>query len=119
MSKSVRLTNQQVQLTVRAAWEAAELRHDPFGQGRFLSDKLCELIGADFGFWCTLAEFLPTKHPRLVFAVCGSVQPGEMLKYFAASGREFSSLEDPAIDLGRHVGRTASLRMSDLLRHCD
>jgi DNA-binding CsgD family transcriptional regulator len=119
MSKSKRLTNRQVQLAVRTAWEAAELRRDPVAQGAHLTDQLCAMVGCDFGFWCTIDNFVPQAMPALSFAAAGSVKPADLIDYFNRSGKDFSSLEDPAMDLGRDVEQRGVLVMSDLLKHVE
>jgi DNA-binding CsgD family transcriptional regulator len=116
MSKSKSLTNRQVQLAVRTAWEAAELRRNPVAQGEHLTDQLCDMVGCDFGFWCTINDFVPDAMPKVTFAAVGSVKPADLLEYFNRTGRDFSPLEDPAMDLGRYVGQRDVLLMSEMLQ---
>ena len=119
MSKSQRLTTRDAARTIRIAWEAAELFRQPAEQGRHIVDRLCTLVGADFGFWCVIDHFLPSEIPRFRFAAAGSAQPEELLEYFARSGIDFPSLDDPAVDLGRYVADREVLPMVGLLRRAD
>ena len=119
MSKSQRLTIQDAARTVRIAWEAAELTRQPAEQGRHIVDRLCKLVGADFGFWCVIDDFLPTKMPRFRYAAAGSTQPEELLEYFGRAGIDFPALDDPAVDFGRYVADRDVLPMVGLLRRAD
>lgn len=119
VAKTKRLTNRQVQLTVRAAWEAAELRNDPIAQGRHLADQLCTMLGGDFAFACILGDFRIGKVPQFLFATTGSAKPEELAEYFSRLGTEFTSLDDPVMDVGRALKDIATLRMSDLLQQVE
>ena len=113
MSKAQRVSASEVAGAVRLAWEGAELRTDPVAQGRRLVDGMAKLIGGDIGFYSAVADFVPSKIPRWLFASTGSEIPLPILQYFACT--ENSILDDPAMDLGRRAQNSAVLQMRELL----
>jgi len=113
MGQSQRISATEVAASVRLAWEAGELRRDPAAQGRHLVDGMARLIGGDIGFYSAVADFVPSKTPRWLFASTGSEIPLPILQYFACT--ENSILDDPAMDLGRRARDSAVLQMRELL----
>lgn len=113
MGKSKMPSALEVAAAVRLAWEAAELRSNPQAQGRHLVDGMAKLIGGDIGFYSAIADFVPSKLPRWLFAATGSEVPRPVLQYFACT--ENSILDDPVMDLGRTSTGVSVLQMCELL----
>ncbi len=119
MSTSSRPPAATTAAAVRLAWEAAELRADPVAQGRHLVDGAAALVGGDFGFACTVGDFVPGRLPHWRFATPGTGRSAALDDYFARTDLPGSILHDPVMDLARGVGRRGVVQVSRLVAGVD